>query len=260
MVTKSKATKTSKQSIGTRAAKLAQDTAATLNKGAEIVTQVKSNVGAVAAGVGAVSSAITQGKAQAQGALVDSQQASMVDYGALQHRTPIVKNTDPYSAVRVPDVDFGALIPSDLLKPAIGVTATPEELSEGLENYAGATRAQKLYQAGFKFVEEVGKTRQAYHKAQGAHIKASTESIKVQQAIVGFDRQNIELEIDKVKLDGAGEKLNQEQVKLLGLRKETTQITRKIEAIEAKREAEINVLDAQTREIRQKYLVESVSA
>ncbi len=38
-----------------------------------------------------------------------------------------------------------------------------------------------------------------YHKAQSSIIKASTEGIKVQQEIVRFDRQNIELETDIVK-------------------------------------------------------------
>jgi hypothetical protein len=252
--------KEAKETIGKKAAKLAQDTAASLTKGAELITTVKSNVGAVTAGVSAVSSAITQTKAQAQGAIIDAQQASVTDWGAQQHRTPIVKATDPYGGLNVPQVSFESMIPTDLLKPAIAVTATPEELSAGLEVYAGATRAQKLYQAGFKYLEELGKSKQAYHKAQGAHIKGATEGVKVQQEIVRFDRQNIELEIDKVKLDQSGEKLNQEHSRLLGLKKETTQLTRKIEAMESKRDAEITLLESQTQEIRQKYLLESVSA
>jgi hypothetical protein len=260
MVTKSKSTKTPKESIGKRAAKLAQDAASSLNKGADTIAQVRSNVGAVAAGVSSVAGAITTGKAQARGVVVDVQQASAIDYRAKQHRTEIKKETDPYSAVRVPEFDFQGIVPTDLLKPSISVTATPEELSEGLEMYAAGTRAQRLYQAGYKFIEECGRTKQAYHKAQGAVVKGATEGVKVQQEIVRFDRQNIELEIDKVKLEQSGEKLNQENTRLLGLEKETTQLSRKIEAMESKRDAEISLLESQTQEIRQKYLIESVSA
>jgi hypothetical protein len=159
----------------------------------------------------------------------------------------------------MPEMDFNGLIPSDLLNPNITTTATEEQLTAGLENYAGATRAQKLYQAGFNYISEVGKTKQAYHKAQASVIKGVIERVKVQQEIVRFDRQNIELESDIVKREQSAEKLNQENIKLTGMQKETTQITRKIEAIELKRDAEIDAITMQTQMIRQKFLTESIA-
>jgi 3-methyladenine DNA glycosylase/8-oxoguanine DNA glycosylase len=151
------------------------------------------------------------------------------------------------------------MIPTDFLNPNIATTATEEQLTAGLENYAGATRAQKLYQAGFNYIGEVGKTKQAYHKAQQQIIKGATEGVKVQQEIVRFDRQNIELETDIVKREQSSEKLNQEQSKLLGMQKETTQITRKIEALEAMRDADILSVQQRTQMIMQKLAVDSIA-
>lgn len=275
--TKPKGEKTPKTSIGAKAAKLAQDatdtlnaTANTLNATANTIAQTRNSItdnvqavtggiAAVTGGVSAVASAITTGKAQTAGAVVDVQQATATNYGSSQHRSEIVKGTDVYGGLSIPELDFNGMIPADFLNPSISTTATEEQLTAGLENYAGATRAQKLYQAGFKYLEEVGKTKQAYHKAQASVIKGATEGVKVQQEIVRFDRQNIELESDLVKLEQSAEKLNQENVKLLGLQKETTQITRKIEAIELKRDAEIKAVEVQTQMIIQKYLVETMS-
>jgi hypothetical protein len=272
--TKPKADKTS---IGSKAAKLAQDTATALNSVATATTatantiantrnSITSNVGAVAGSVGAVAGsvsalagAVTTGRAQTAGAVVDVQQATATNYGGTQHRSEIVKETDFYGGLAMPEMDFSGLMPSDLLNPNLAVIATEEQLTTGLENYAGATRAQKLYQAGFNYISEVGKTKQAYHKAQASVIKGATEGIKVQQEIVRFDRQNIELETDIVKLEQSSEKLNQEGIKLLGLQKETTQITRKIEAVELKRDAEIKSIETQTQMILQKFLVESIA-
>jgi hypothetical protein len=269
--------KSDKTSIGSKAAKLAQDTAASLNSMATATTatantiaqtrnSITSNVGAVAGSVGAVAGsvsalagAVTTGRAQTAGALVDVQQATATNYGAGQHRSEIVKETDYYGGITMPEMDFSGLMPSDLLNPNLAVTATEEQLTTGLENYAGATRAQKLYQAGFNYISEVGKTKQAMHKAQASVIKGVTEGVKVQQEIVRFDRQNIELESDIVKREQSAEKLNQENIKLTGMQKETSQITRKIEAIELKRDAEINAIEVQTQMIRQKYLVESIA-
>lgn len=269
--------KAEKSSIGSKAAKLAQDTATALNTVATATTatantiaqtrnSITSNVGAVAGSVGAVASgvsalagAVTTGRAQTAGALVDVKQATATNYGGTQHRSEIVKETDFYGGIAMPEMDFSGLMPSDLLNPNLAVTATEEQLTTGLENYAGATRAQKLYQAGFNYISELGKTKQAYHKAQASVIKSATEGIKVQQEIVRFDRQNIELETDIVKLEQSSEKLNQEGIKLLGLHKETTQITRKIEAVELKRDAEIKSIETQTQMILQKFLVESIA-
>jgi len=262
--------KTPKTSLGERATKAAQATANSLNTTAGAIAQTRNtitnnvqavtgNIAAVTGGIGAVAGAITSGRAQVQGAAIDAQQATATNYGAGQHRTEIVKETDVYGGLAIPELDFNGMIPTDLLNPNIAVTATEEQLTAGLENYAGAVRAQKLYQAGFGYVSEVGKTKQAYHKAQASVIKAATEGVKVQQEIVRFDRQNIELETDIVKREQSGEKLNQESIKLTGMQKETTQLTRRIEANEAKREAEIRSVEIQTQMITQKYLVESIN-
>ena len=261
--TKPKAEKTS---IGSKAAKLAQDTAASLNKGAESIANTRNNISAitdniatVAGAASTLAGAVTTGRAHTAGAIVDMQQATATNYGTNSRRSEIVLETDFYGGLALPEMNFNGLMPSDLLNPNIATTATEEQLTAGLENYAGATRAQKLYQAGFNYISEVGKTKQAYHKAQSSVIKASTEGIKVQQEIVRFDRQNIELQTDGVKLEQSAEKLNQEGIKLLGLQKETTQITRKIEAMELKRDAEIKAVESQTQMILQKFLVESIA-
>lgn len=261
--TKPKAEKTS---IGSKAAKLALDTTTALNKGADAIANTRNNISAITDNIAAVAGAastlagaVTVGRAQTAGALVDAQQATATNYGSKSHRSDIVLETDFYGGLAMPECDFNGLMPTDLLNPSIAVTATEEQLTAGLENYAGATRAQKLYQAGFNYISEIGKTKQAYHKAQASVIKASTEGIKVQQEIVRFDRQNIELQTDGIKLEQSAEKLNQEGIKLLGIQKETTQITRKIEAIELKRDAEIKAVEIQTQQIIQKYLVESIA-
>ena len=258
--------KSDKISIGSKAAKLAQDTAASFNNTANTIANTRNNINAVteniaavAGGIGAVAGAITTGRAQTAGASIDMQQAAAGNYGSNSRRSEIVVETDFYGGLAMPEMDFNGLIPSDLLNPSISVTASEEQLTAGLENYAGATRAQKLYQAGFNYISEIGKTKQAYHKAQASIIKGATEGIKVQQEIVRFDRQNIELQIDGVKLEQSAEKLDQEGVKLLGFQKETTQITRKIEAIELKRDAEIKGIEIQTQMIIQKYLVETMN-
>ena len=271
--TKPKAEKTPKApktSIGAKATELAQATASSLETTANTIAQARNTItenvqavtggiAAVTGGVSAVASAVTTGRAQVQGAAIDAQQATATNYGDAQPRTEIIKETDFYGGLAMPEVDFNGMIPIDFLNPSIAVVATEEQLTAGLENYASATRAQKLYQAGFSYVGEVGKTKQAYHKAQASVIKAATESVKVQQEIVRFDRQNIELETDITKREQSGEKLNQENIKLTGMQKETTQLTRRIEANEAKRDAEIQAVEVQTQMVKQKYLVESIN-
>jgi len=265
-----KAPKTPKTSLGERASKAAQATASTLNTTAQTIAQTRSNItdninavtgglAAVTGGIGAVAGAITTGRAQTQGALVDAQQATATNYGAGQHRSEIVKETDFYGGITMPEMDFNGLMPSDLLNPNIAVTATEEQLTAGLENYAGATRAQKLYQAGFTYIGEVGKTKQTFHKAQQQIIKGATEAVKVQQEIVRFDRQNIELETDIMKREQSAEKLNQESIKLTGMQKETTQITRKIEALEEMREADIQSVQQRRQMIMQKLATDSIA-
>ena len=169
------------------------------------------------------------------------------------------RTTDAYGGLSIPQTDFNSLIPSNLLKPQIQLQATEEELTVGLENYAGGTRAQRLLQAGYKYIEEVGKTKQQFHKAEASIIKAATEGVKVQQEVVRFDRQNIELSIDYEKLAQTDEKLKQEQIITNATRNETGLLIQKIEATERKKVAEIQSIDAQTQDIIQRYLKTAIS-
>ena len=239
--------KAEKSSIGSKASRLAEAANSSL---ANTVNTIS-----------AVSNAITTGTAASKGAAIDLKQAigggGGMSNGSQRH--DIERQTDIFGGLTMPEMDFQGMMPSDLLNPSISVTASEEQLTAGMETYAGATRAQKLYQAAFKYIGEIGKTKQEYHKAQASIIKSATEGIKVQQEIVRFDRQNIELDIDIVKLEQSYEKLNQEGIKLTGLQKETTQIIRKIEAMELRRDAEIKGIEIQTQQITQKYLVESMN-
>lgn len=236
--------KSEKSSIGAKASRLAQ--------------AANSSLANTAQTIGDVASAITTGRAVTQGAAIDIQQASGVSNSRTDFHD-IEKATDIFGGMVMPEMDFNGMMPGDLINPSIAVTATEEQLTASLEIYAGGTRAQKIYQAAFKYIGEIGKTKQEYHKAQSSIIKAATEGIKVQQEIVRFNRQNVELETDIVKLNQSSEKLNQEGIKLVGIQKETTQIIRRIEAMEAKRDAEIKGIEIQTQMITQRYLVETMS-
>jgi hypothetical protein len=231
-----------KESIGSRASKISRDASASLAVVAE------------------TASALTTGRAATEGAVIDIKQTLGVgarrDSGVDFHE--IERQTDIFGGMTIPEMDFKGMMPGDYQNPTIAVSATEEQLTTSLETYAGGTRAQKIYQAAFKYVAEIGKTKQEYHKAQASIIKGTTEGVKVQQEIVRLDRQKVELETDIVKLEQSGEKLTQEGIKLTGFQKETTQITRKIEAMEAKRDAEIKGIEIQTQMIIQRYLVESM--
>jgi hypothetical protein len=168
-------------------------------------------------------------------------------------------NHNPYGDLSVPTVDFTALVPTDLLHPSGLPQATEQELTNGLAVYAGATRAMQLYQAGFKYINEVGKTKQEYHKAQQSVIKAATEGVKAHQEVVRFDRQNVELEIDKEKLQHSNERLKQAQITTTALSNETSQMALKFEAQEQKRDADIKSIQSQTQDVIQKYLKDSIN-
>jgi len=170
----------------------------------------------------------------------------------------VERKTDPYGGVTLPKYDFAGMVPTDLLNPQIQLQATEEQLTNGLAQYAAGTRAQHLLQAGFKYLEEVGKSKQQFHKAQGSFVKASTEEIKVAQDIVEFDTQNVELAIKGEKLNQSVERLRQEQVKTIAAQNETVQLVLKIEATEQKRDAEIQRIHAQTSGIIQKFLTSSI--
>lgn len=180
-------------------------------------------------------------------------------YGHTLSSGSLQKLIDPYGGISVPTVNFSEMLPSDLLNPQIQLQASEEQLTTGLANYAGATRAQHLMQAGFKYIEEVGKTKQQFHKAEVSIIKAATEGVKVQQEVVRFDRQNIELSIDYEKLTQTDEKLKQEQIITSATRNETSLLVQKIQATERKKVAEIQSIDAQTQDIIQRYLKTAIS-
>ena len=224
-------------SVGAKAKKLAESATQSLSQTPEVVSNVSS----------AVTSQISA--------------ASNISTGSRQNfaSSSLQRHTDAYGGLAIPQTDFNSLIPSNLLKPQIQLLATEEELTVGLENYAGGTRAQRLLQAGYKYIEEVGKTKQQFHKAEASIIKAATEGVKVQQEVVRFDRQNIELSIDYEKLAQTDEKLKQEQIITNATRNETGLLIQKIEATERKKVAEIQSIDAQTQDIIQRYLKTAIS-
>ncbi|MBD2207828.1 hypothetical protein H6G33_36510 [Calothrix sp. FACHB-1219] len=168
-------------------------------------------------------------------------------------------NQNPYGDLVIPQLDFNSLVPSDLLHPSALPQSTDQDLTNGLAHYAGATRALQLYQAGFKYINEVGKTKQEYHKAQQSVIKSATEQVKVNQEIVRFDRQNVELAIEQEKLQHSNERLKQAQITTTALANETSQLALKFEAQEQKRDAEIKSIQSQSQDIIQKYLKDSIS-
>jgi hypothetical protein len=168
-------------------------------------------------------------------------------------------NQNPYGGLELPQMEFQTLIPSDLLHPSGLPQISEQELTSGLAEYAGATRAMDLYKAGFQYIEKVGQVKQQYHKAEQSIIKASTEQVKVHQEVVRFDRQNVELAIDKEKLGHSNERLKQAQITTTALGNETAQMALKYEAQEGKRGAEINAIQAQTQDIIQRYLKDSIS-
>lgn len=228
--------------VGSRAAELAAQAGASL--GANIPKVVSQTVNAATVGVSNVKQAINDA----------GQLGGVQGYSHGLASGNLQRHTDIYGGLVIPEIDFNGAIPSDLLNPQIELQATETQLTQGLETYAGATRAQKLLQAGYKYIEEIGKTKQHFHKAQVSIIKGATEGIKTQQAIVGFDCQNIELDIDREKLEQSNEKLRQAQVTTLGIRNETQQLIQLIEAKEGLKESQIKSIQSQTQDVTQRYL------
>lgn len=229
------------ETAGAKAQKLAEQAGAIFSKSPEVINTA------------------TTAAAKVSGAVSDLSQLAQASSPS-NYRTEALKhNADAYGGVAFPTPDFNSMVPSDLLNPQIALQATEEQLTAGLAVYAGAKRAQLLLQAGFKQIEEIGKTKQQYHKAEQSIIKAATEGVKVQQEIVRFDKQNVELDIDITRRDQASETLKQERIKLTGQQKETAQLMLKIEAHERKRDAEIQAIDTQTQSIIQKYLNNSIN-
>lgn len=166
----------------------------------------------------------------------------------------LVHKSDVYGGLAFPVQDFSGMIPSDLLNPQIELQATDEQLTSGLATYAGASRAQQLLLAGFKYISEVGKTRQEYHKAEQSIIRGATEGIKVQQEVVRFDTANVNLAIDQEKLIHADEKLIQARVTTQALRNETELHRLFYERKEEKKKADIERIEVETQRVRQTYL------
>ncbi|MCC5611081.1 hypothetical protein LC612_31100 [Nostoc sp. CHAB 5834] len=167
--------------------------------------------------------------------------------------------SDVYGGLAFPVQNFSGMIPSDLLNPQIELQATEEQKNIGLATYRQAENAQFLLQAGFKYIEEIGKTKQQYHKAEQSVIKASTEGIKTQQEVVNFDIASVNLDINREKLLQTDEKLVQERITTQATRNETQQLRLFYEAKEQKRDTEITRLKVESQTIIQKYLQGKIS-
>lgn len=235
--------------VGARAKKLAESLGSELQPN-EVLSKVANAVTSVASNISQTGNDIKQGIQAIQG-----YQGYTQGYAS----NNLVATQDPYGGVAMPLMDFKDLVPQDLLNPSINIKATEEQLTNGLAEYAAGTRAQVLLQAGFKYIEEVGKTKQQYHKAEQSLIKASTEGVKVHQEIVKFDTQKVELAINYEKLEQTDERLKQAQITTLAGKNETQQLVQKFEAMESKREATINQIKAQTADIVQRYLKDSIN-
>lgn len=243
-------------SLGSKAKKLAESAGTALTAAKETLQPVTNTVSTVA-------NAVTTASANASNTLGNVKQALSPTGTGYQHgyaSSNLQHQSDIYGGLAIPQLDFNGLVPQDLLHPSGLPKISEEELTNGLSEYAGATRAQKLYQAGFKYIEEVGKTKQQYHKAEQSIIKGATEGIKVQQEVVRFDKQNVELDIDREKLGHSNERLRQAQITTTALQNETSQLALKFEATEQKRDAEIASIRAQSQDIIQKYLKDSINA
>lgn len=261
-LTGSKRVKSQKEkSAGTRAKKVAEAAGTVLKEAA--VGVGKTAVSAAAGTASNAANAVTTGASEVRQAATDAIQARNAITGEQGYTGQLAsgelaRNGDAYGGLAFPEQDFNSMLPGDLLNPEIELQATEEQLTAGLATYAAGTRAQTLLQAGFKYIAEVGKTKQLYHKAEQSVIKAASEGVKVQQEIVNYDIENIKLDQKIEKREQENEKLKQEQIKTLGARNETEQLRQKIEAQEGKRDAEISSIKAQTQDIIQKYLKDSI--
>lgn len=240
------------QSAGTALRDAAKSTVSSAGQAAinGAATAVSSTANATTTAVSKARQAVTDG-IQARNALVGEKGYS----GKLSQTTT---NTDPYGGLSLPELNLSSLIPTDLLNPSGLPECSHEQLNQGLSQYASASRAMQLYQAGYKYIGDVGKVKQTAHKAQSSIIKGVTQEVKLQHSIVDFDVANIELEQKLEKRNQAEETLKQEQIKTVATTNETEQLRQKLEAIEEKREAEIQRIIAQTNQISQKYLQDSI--
>lgn len=224
-------------SIGAKAKAIADNAMASLGNVSQVATKVVETTAQAAIAVGDI-----------------AQIVKPTGYQKGFQSSNLVHKSDVFGGVQFPVQDFNQMIPSDLLNPQIELQATDEQLNSGLEIYRRASNAQMLYQAGFKYINQLGKTTQEYHRAEQSVIKGATEGVKTQQEIVNFDVANINLDINREKLTQADEKLIQARVTTQAYRNETEQMRMFFEAKEQKKTAEINRLKAESATIIQQYL------
>lgn len=234
--------------VGGRAKKLAETIGSEL-KPLEMISQA--------------ANAVTTGVSEAKEAVIDTKQALSALIGGEGYKngyasSDLASSQNPYGSIQVPKVDFNGLVPTNLLNPEGLPGISEEQFTQGLSSYARATRVAELYEAGFNYVNKVGTAKQAFHKAQSSVIKAATEETRVKQNIVKFDIENVRLEQGKEKLTQENEVLKQEQIKTLASKNETEQTRQFLEAKEGLRTVQIDRIKAQTNDIIQKYLKDSI--
>lgn len=248
---------------GSRAKKMAESAGTALKDAAKstISSTGQSAINIAATAVSSTANATTTAVSNAKQAVTDGIQARNALVGEKGYSGKLSQtttNSDPYGGLSLPELNLSSLIPTDLLNPSGLPECSHEQLNQGLSQYASASRAMQLYQAGYKYIADVGKVKQQSHKAQSSIIKGVTEEIKVQHSVVENDVANIELEQKLEKRNQAEETLKQEQIKTVAAINETEQLRQKLEAQEDKREAEIQRIIAQTNQISQKYLQDSI--
>lgn len=228
--------KQSENSVGAKAKRIADEAIASLGSVSQIAAKVVETTAQAGKTVGDI-----------------AQTMKPTGYQGFQSSS-LTHKSDVYGGIAFPKQDFSGMIPSDLLNPQIELQASDEQLTNGLATYASAGRAQQLLLAGFKYIQEVGQTRQQYHKAEQSIIKGATEGIKTQQEIVNFDIANVNLATTQEKLLQADEKLIQARVTTKAYQNETELMRLFFEAKEQKKNSEIQRLQAETQKIIQTYL------
>lgn len=166
----------------------------------------------------------------------------------------IQRTSDPYMGVKLPEFDANGAIPQDPLKPDGIETMSEDDANKALAVYAGGVQVQRVRQAGYNYVGEVGKTVQAREKSKQSLIKGGREGVKTQQEIVKFDTERVNLETAIEGRNQAVQRLEQGQVKTEASVIETHQIRQKLGAAILKRDAEVSKLVGQATDIKNKYL------
>lgn len=233
----------SQKSVGEKAKEILDSAVSSLGAVSQVANKAVEVTAQTAKTVGDIAQAVTPG-----------------GYQRGYQSSNLTHKSDIYGGLAFPAQDFSGMMPGDLLNPQIELQATDEQKNQVLAVYRNAENAQALLQAGFKYIEEVGKTRQQYHKAEQSVIKGATEGVKVQQEIVNFDIANVNLDINREKLLQTDEKLIQERITTQAARNETANLKLFYEAKEQKRDAEIEKLRVERQTIIQKYLQGKVAS